>query len=169
MRTTLALRFPLCIALSVGFAGCDNPAQIYWHHQIGFAVDGIGEIQRAGASRLNEGQLHAIMGEPDFRYSVLAFSEALAKQARHYTMATIWEEYYRDLGAEAKSAVWTNDESFLRCRVWVYDERKHYRSPLYGPFGYHVYYFVLRGTEVVSSGAVVRAETTVPGVQAASR
>ena len=172
MKGTFALMLMSLVSagLLAGMTGCAGPVQECWHDKAQFVMDGIREIEGGGAARLRKDQLLAMMGKPDFRDSILAFSQLLAPEHlnspdyRQEIMTRIWEGYRKQAGEKTKTATWKNDESFLKCRVWLYDEKKRFRSPLPHGFGYQAYYFLLRNDEVVGIGGIIDTRTRIPGI-----
>jgi hypothetical protein len=151
---------------SVATVGCINPAQEAWGRDMAFVGSVAQVLVRGRTAPLDERQLAAIVGVPDYRMTVLEFE-------RLKVASPTWRDKARDALREQhdyfvarrsspdhQRIPTTRDPGFGGWMLFVYDESLRFPQPIrYPPFsmgfssGYHAYLFLVYDGKVIGSTA----------------
>jgi hypothetical protein len=118
-----------CCALSGCAEDCD---QISWHDNLRCLEKVVSSLNYHKVERLTTSQFDAAIyvGGPDYKVTPIQLSRLLAEHDPEYS-EFIMEELWRfGPWGEQLAAKWSEQEEFLECTIWVYDERKHFSVPI---------------------------------------
>jgi hypothetical protein len=155
--------------------GCISPAQQEWHWRVGLAYDAVNEITRSGADLLSCSQFAAVFGKPDYSLMPAELRQCLASSDayREHVMDHLFADYSEwAVRSESYRTNWANggvglSERFDMCRLWFYDESRHFARPLpawgWDP-GFSCYIFIVEDERVVEARTFPRWPRDVSGV-----
>jgi hypothetical protein len=61
---------------------------------------------------------------------------------------------FKNLPTDEQHA-WQKDQSFLSSPVWIYDERRHFKTPLPDSSGFDSYVFLISGDQAIGSTIII--------------
>jgi len=163
------------VSILFSMVGCVNQNQREWHNLHSKIYYFVISENREGNFAFTEKQLQAILGPPDRDTTILDLENSLQRNKSYHDEAieSIWSDYkscrlnkmeYLNINSPVN---WNECDEFLQCRIWIYDESKHFPYPLYKfcPFcadtGFSARIYMVRDQNIICASAQMFWERSV--------